>query len=304
MATGDIYAMLQPTQTVYVTNDSLNLGNLKFVRITWGDSSGYVRAGWLIPQGKRALITHDAGTYKDIQLKEAMDTTFGGWQLMAIGNTTNAAAEIRYRRGNDIVTAYISRSDVSLDSADINFYVANKNAGSLDARTQMQAVGLLADEFADPKAIDRNYTPKDAGFYETFSDNESWTDAKGEQVDERPGEFGLFMNESKRNSQSNSLFDGMMDDGNGNYSVSKMTVVVVPSKNTDLLFKVRLVKTYTEDADTVNTYKRVFPHAQPGKAYELTFPNWGGCSKISISVQTKDGLMIKRYLGSDCSLGE
>jgi hypothetical protein len=318
---GSQLTTLKPLTVVYITNSTISVNHVDYVGITWGDSSGYVLKSTLLTPGKVGVLSEaliqPVHVFSDPNLAHDTGSPLTIWDVFAVGNISELSAEIIYMNGDVRVTRYISKQSVSVDTLDVAFFYAfrdaekqKKNGSSAAMEALKKDAKFIALEshkklFDSEKHTDGGV---DSHVYTSFA-NVQWLDATGNAT-VAPAWIAAYYifndgTESQVNSLPGSLWEGRpgpADDNNDKPLVEKIRLVLVPLSKTDFTFEIRSENNWD---DPTGSLTRTFTNAEPGKTYSFIIEDGPlsanlRCSHITIKVSTASKGSTTNNIDGDC----
>jgi hypothetical protein len=312
---------LKPLTIVYVTNSTISVNHVDYVGITWGDSSGYVLKSQLLNHGKLGVLSEaliqPVHVYSDPKLVHDTGSPLSAWDVVAVGSIDELSAEIMYVNSGAPVKGYISKQSVSLDTLEVAFFYAfrdaekQKNKGSSAAMEVLKkdakfiALGSYKKLFHNEKHTN---TGVDSHVYSSFA-NVQWLDANGNAIVAPAGIAAYYIfgdgTESQVNNLPGSLWEGRPgtgDDNNDKPLVEKIRLVLVPLSKTNFTFEIRSENNWD---DPTGYLTRTFDNAEPGKTYSFIIEDGPlsanlRCSHITIKVSAESKGSTTNNIDGDC----
>lgn len=150
---GNSFKTLMPGTQVYITTDSATNNGVQYVKVLFGDSSGYTLANRLMPKGQWAVITASEGTYNvNIYSNAEFETILKGidndWVLVVAGEQSGNVTPVMYDIEDDEpLIGYVPSVLVYKDEGSVDYYKEY-----LDAQDMYQAGSTqpLKDLFNNP----------------------------------------------------------------------------------------------------------------------------------------------------------
>jgi hypothetical protein len=318
---GSQLTTLKPLTVVYVTNSTISVNHVDYVGITWGDSSGYVLKSQLMNPGKvgvlSEVLTRPVQVFSDPNLTHDTNSPLAIWDVVAVGNINELSAEIMYRKGDVPVRGYIPKQSVSVDTLDVDFFYAFRNAEKQKTNGSSAAMETLAKDAkfialeSHKKLFHSEKQPAagvDPHVYTSFA-NVQWLDATGNAT-VAPAWIAAYYifndgTESQVNSLPGSLWEGRPgpeNDDNDKPLVEKIRLVLVPLAKTNFTFEIRSENNWD---DPTGSLTRTFSNAEPGKTYSFIIEDGPlsanlRCSHITIKVSAESKGSTTSNIDGDC----
>lgn len=328
---GSQLTWLKPQTQVYVQGDSLDVNGTGFVKVMWGDSTGYVPAGWVILNGKKGVISVDgiSPVFADAALTISGDARMGDWRLVTVGDVSDVSAQIMYADAEgEPALGYIDINEIYFDPLDLNFYDDFNNAdGSVGSFEALRN----SDKYASCRLAKRTFGDPEEGVGDVAQDTEQeagglppsdgymastsnyhqppvWYRNEGQaQLSETefPGEFFLnYIWDDNTLSEINHFGDTL---GNGYEScmpdfhkrVETYVMTFTPKEAMDFT----LETTEYNESETPRPVVKQFTNVVPGEKYALTSTTIGysnGCLPRTFTLRMKDGRYAEGTVGADC----
>jgi hypothetical protein len=330
------FTLLPALATVYIGDDSLHMGGQYFMKVTWGDSTGYAPASLLARQGKIAMVTGALSgpvtVYGDKELTKPNGSMLNSWEVV-VGKDMGSTFQMMAYMGLPL-QGYVPAASISLDPLDFEFFnklndaLLSYQVGSGAARDALSKDNKYAGLAAYKKYFDQTPAPPISDAYSFENDDKSRVDVSGDMTEPEINKFLKNLPWTDSNDLDLDVGDipgtvntyfvgedgteipaGDLSLGNAhaigpgiNMNVKSVRVEVVPKIKADIRF---YVQTLCLAAGGSNIeFGQTFINAEPGKSYSVLIEDTAEnkmilCSLMRITIRTTYGKTVTT-VNADC----